>query len=90
MQGRSATDGHDQLRKKLCLAERRIVRAGHKGIAFVFDLAITNMTIIWRELAERAGVKRADLDGKYNKVCLPPPAPHTCLQPCTHARATRR
>ena len=40
------------------------------------------MAIVWRELAERAGVKRADLDTKYNKVRRPPPLPHT---PCTHA-----
>ena len=68
VQGRSATDGNDQLRKKLCMAERRIVRAGHKGIAFVLDLAMTNVAIIWRELAAKNGVKLNDLDVKYNKV----------------------
>ena len=72
VQGRSATDGHDQQRKKLCMAERRIVRAGHKGIAFVFDLALTNMSIIWRELAQRTGMSMAKLNKQYNKVraCL--------------------
>ena len=54
------------------------VQVTNKGISFVFDMAITNMAIVWRELAERAGVKRADLDTKYNKVRRPPPpAPHT-------------
>lgn len=48
VQGRSATDGADQLRKKMNLAQRRIVRAGHKGIAFVLDIAMTNASIMWQ------------------------------------------
>lgn len=48
VQGRSATDGADQLRKKLSLGTRRIVRAGHKGITFVLDVAFTNAAIMWQ------------------------------------------
>ena len=39
IEGRSATDGADQQRKKLNLAERRIVRAGPKGILCALDIA---------------------------------------------------
>lgn len=67
LQGRNATDGCDQLRKKMALSERRIVRAGLKGITFVFDLALTNAAIIW-QYVHRGAVKRADLDRKFNKV----------------------
>ena len=47
VQGRSATDGADQLRKKLCIAERSIQRIGNKGMSFVFDIAFTNASIMW-------------------------------------------
>lgn len=67
VQGRSATDGADQLRKKLNLAERRIVRAGHKGITFVFDLAFTNAAIMWQWL-HRDLASRSVLEQKFNKV----------------------
>lgn len=67
VQGRSATDGADQLRKKLCIAERRIVRAGVKGISFVFDLAFTNASIMWQYM-HRTKVSRQKLDSKYTKV----------------------
>lgn len=68
MQGRSATDGSDQLRKKLCVAERRIVRAGVKGISFVFDLGITNAFIMWHFLNRPLVKNRAELDLKFSKV----------------------
>lgn len=68
VQGRSATDGADQLRKKLSVAERRTVRIGHKGINFVFDLALTNAAIMWRFVHEAAGEERWKLDNKFNKV----------------------
>ena len=51
VEGRSATDGNDQERKKLAIAERRCVRYGLKGMHFVFDLAFTNGAIISRGLA---------------------------------------
>lgn len=68
VQGRSATDGADQLRKKLSIAERRTLRIGHKGINFVFDLALTNASIMWKFVHEAAGEKRWVLDNKFNKV----------------------
>lgn len=61
VQGRSATDGADQLRKKMSLGSRRIVRAGHKGITFVLDVALTNAAIMWQFVQPR---KRA----LYTKV----------------------
>lgn len=67
IQGRSATDGADQLRKKMCLAERRIVRAGVKGMTFVFDLAFTNAAIMWQFL-NRTQVSRSVLEKKFTKV----------------------
>lgn len=67
IQGRSATDSADQRRKKLCIAERRILRAGVKGIAFVFDIAITNAAIMW-QFAHRAAVSRAKLGKQFTKV----------------------
>mmetsp|Transcript_1131 Transcript_1131/g.1783 ORF Transcript_1131/g.1783 Transcript_1131/m.1783 type:complete len:174 (-) Transcript_1131:86-607(-) len=50
IEGRSATDGGDQARKKLSIAERRIERAGVKGISFVFDILFTNGAVIQRML----------------------------------------
>lgn len=70
--GRSATDGCDQLRKKVNLVERRIVRAGHKGITFVFDLAFTNATIMW-EWLQRDEYSRSVMEQKFNKVRTTPP-----------------
>lgn len=67
--GRSATDGCDQLRKKMSIAERRIVRAGVKGISFVFDLMFTNASIMWQFVNRAAAASRAQLIIKFNKVC---------------------
>lgn len=67
LQGRSATDVSDQLRRKMCLAERRIVRAGTKGVAFVFDLAFTNASIMWR-FVHRDLVTWGKLDRDFSKV----------------------
>lgn len=67
VQGRSATDGADQLRKKMCIAERRTVRAGVKGINFVFDIAFTNAAIMW-QFVHRETVSRAQLEKKFTKV----------------------
>lgn len=67
IEGRSATDSADQARKKLCLGERRITRAGHKGIAFVFDIAFTNGACLQR-LLQPESTPRAQLDRKFTKV----------------------
>lgn len=67
--GRSATDGCDQQRKKMSIAERRIVRAGVKGISFVFDLMFTNASIMWN-FVNRDVTSRAQLDKKFSKVCF--------------------
>ena len=69
MQGRSATDGEDQLPKKLAIAERRCVRAGVKGIKFVLDIALTNGHIMELFVQERdGGHTRAKMDKLYTKV----------------------
>ena len=67
VQGRSATDGSDQLRKKMCIAERRILRAGNKGISFVFDIAFTNAAIMWQFL-QPEDMPRWKRDNHFNKV----------------------
>ena len=67
VQGRSATDGADQLRKKLCLAERRICRIGNKGISFVFDIMFTNAAIMWQFL-QPATTKPSKLRRDFTKV----------------------
>lgn len=67
IEGRSATDSADQARKKLSLAERRIQRAGHKGIAFVFDIAFSNGAAMQRMLQPQS-MSRAQLDNKFTKV----------------------
>lgn len=71
VEGRSATDGSDQLRKKLCVAERRVQRAGHKGICFVFDIAFTNGSLMQRFM-QPTSMRRTSLDQYYTKVlfCL--------------------
>ncbi|KAL1529695.1 hypothetical protein AB1Y20_000634 [Prymnesium parvum] len=71
IQGRSATDVSNQLRRKMAMAERRCVRAGHKGIAFVFDVAFTNGAVMQRWLQSRS-MRRSVLDRKYTKTlfCL--------------------
>lgn len=66
--GRSATDGCDQLRKKMCLAERKIQRVGVKGICFVFDIAFTNAAIMWNFLNRNTVSSRAKLERDYSKV----------------------
>jgi hypothetical protein len=67
IEGRSATDASDQDRKKLTMAERRITRAGHKGIAFVFDVAFSNGHAMWLELAP-AGISASKRSKEYTKV----------------------
>ena len=74
VEGRSATDGGDQLRRKMAMAERRIVRAGHKGISFVFDIAFSNGAVAWRFLQPRS-TKRSKLDRDYTKVRRSCPCP---------------
>lgn len=67
MEGRSATDSSDQSRKKMSMAERRTVRAGHKGILFVFDIAFTNGAAI-KKFLQPTALPRAQLDTKFTKV----------------------
>lgn len=43
------------------------MRAGHKGITFVFDLAFTNAAIMW-EWLHRATSSRCELETSFNKV----------------------
>ena len=62
VEGRSPTDNHDAARKKIAIAERRICRQGTKGMAFVFDLAFTNGSIVHDFL------KPAGLKGKAKKA----------------------
>lgn len=71
IEGRSATDSADQARRKLAMAERRIERAGQKGMAFVFDIAFSNGAIIQRMLQPQ-DTKMHTLETKYTKVkfCL--------------------
>ena len=69
VQGRSATDGADQLRKKLSLAERRIQRIGNKCISFVFDVAFTNASIMWL-FVQPPTTLRAKLEREFTKVCF--------------------
>ena len=79
IEGRSATDGGDQMRRKMAMAERRITRAGHKGIAFVFDIAFSNGAIAWRFMQPRT-TSRSKLDKTYTKVfrsLLPPRLPYS-------------
>ena len=49
------------------MAERRIERAGHKGIAFVFDILFSNGAIIKKELQPES-TKRSVLDTNFTKV----------------------
>lgn len=44
------TDSGDQARRKMAMSERRIERAGQKGMAFVFDIAFSNGAIMQRML----------------------------------------
>lgn len=67
LQGRSATDGCDQLRKRMSVAERRTLRIGVKGIFFVFDLAFTNAAIMWHFVHCR-DFSRGKLNRDFNKV----------------------
>ena len=46
VEGRSATDGHDQSRQKIQISARRIVRFGSKKTFCFIDLAFTNGAII--------------------------------------------
>ena len=88
VEGRSATDGGDQLRRKMAMAERRTVRAGHKGIAFVFDIAFSNGAVTWRFLQPRT-TPRSKLDREFTKVrsaprCAPSHSPHSDSTPNTY------
>ena len=67
VQGRSATDGADQLRKKLCIAERSIQRIGNKGMSFVFDIAFTNASIMWA-FVQPADTPRWKKETHFTKV----------------------
>lgn len=69
--GRGATDGDDQQHKKLCISERRVVRAGTKGILWVIDRAITNAHIIEKDLAPES-ISAGKFKNLYTKVsfCL--------------------
>mmetsp|Transcript_13183 Transcript_13183/g.19851 ORF Transcript_13183/g.19851 Transcript_13183/m.19851 type:complete len:274 (-) Transcript_13183:7-828(-) len=71
IEGRSATDSADQSRRKLAMSERRIERAGHKGISFVLDILFTNGASLQRML-QPDSTPRATLDKKYTKLnfCL--------------------
>lgn len=73
VEGRSATDTADQTRRKLAMAERRIERAGQKGICFVFDIAFSNGSVIQRMLQQTDGsMTMSAWEHNYNKVrfCL--------------------
>ena len=65
--GRSATDGHDQERKKMALADgRRVLRDTLKAGLFDIDVLLTNFSIAWRVL--EPDLKKAE---KRTKVrCL--------------------
>ena len=65
--GRSATDGHDQDRKKLCIAERRTVRDGVKDGMFGLDILFTNGSIIKNDLAPST-TKAWKREQDYTKV----------------------
>ena len=92
IEGRSATDAGDQLRRKLAMAERRITRAGHKGISFVFDIAFSNGAVTWRFLQPSTTPRRV-LDQEYTKVppCRRPSyfiAHHATTTPLTESAHT--
>ena len=63
VEGRSPTDGNDQERKKLSLAERRILRYGPKSGLFAVDLAFVNGSIMedWLAPANLSANQRARL-----------------------------
>ena len=67
IEGRSPTDGNDQLRKKLQLSERRTQRAGRKGMDFCFDLVFNNAHIMRRDKQPRS-MPRRKLDLLFTKV----------------------
>ena len=54
--GRSCTDGGDQLRKKIQLAARRVLRQGPKGALFDAELGLVNGSIIYKWFHEGATV----------------------------------
>lgn len=77
VQGRSsATNGADQMRKKLTLGSRRVVRAGHRGITFVPDLALTNAAIMWQFV--RPGKKQ-----RFMTVSAPLQLTHVASNTCS-------
>lgn len=67
IEGRSATDSNDQARKKLNLAERRILRAGPKSILTGIDIGFVNGWTMKRML-QPASMDRKNLDRLYTKV----------------------
>lgn len=69
IEGRSATDSSDQSRRKMAMAERRITRAGHKGMSFVLDLAFTNAAAMQRDLQPQ-NMSRQQLDTHFTKVAF--------------------
>mmetsp|Transcript_7682 Transcript_7682/g.11647 ORF Transcript_7682/g.11647 Transcript_7682/m.11647 type:complete len:249 (+) Transcript_7682:451-1197(+) len=70
IEGRSATDSADQARRKLALAERRIERAGHKGIAFVLDVALTNGHVMKRWLQPEGNMVKLHQQHTKVKFCM--------------------
>lgn len=84
MQGRSATDSHDQLRKKLSLATRRVVRSGTKGILFAVDIAMTNGHIVHNFLAHKAGL-HPNVVRQRTKVCYLPQHLHSTARLHSHS-----
>ena len=54
--GRSCTDGGDQLRKKIQLAARRVLRQGPKGALFDAEIGLVNGSIIYKWFHEGATV----------------------------------
>ena len=67
VEGRSATDGHDQKRKLVCLSERRCQRLGTKKMLWGVDLAITNGSIIEEEIGQAAQLEPKE-QAKLTKV----------------------
>ena len=52
--GRSATDGGDQERKRLSLANRRQLRSGPKGALLDAEIAMVNATVVAEDLRSHA------------------------------------
>lgn len=85
VQSRSATDGADELRKKLSLGARRIVRAGHKGVTFVLDVALTNAAIMWQFMQPKKQHLFTNVSASFRLSCTHQHDCHTC---CAVHRST--